>query len=178
MAKTPSVRLVIDASVAGRAGDRQRLHPAGKRCRDFLDEVRTVCHRVVMTPEIREEWRRHQFSFARKWRVRMFASRKVDSIGLDADDSIAPRLERLEASEKQRDRMLKDCLLIDAALGADGYVVSLDDKAKRLFRGASESLAELKRIVWVNPDRPEEDTITWLQDGAPRLSERMLGWRE
>ena len=174
MPKTPSRRLVIDASIAGRAGDRRRLHPAGKRCRDFLEAVLVICHRMVLTSEIADEWSKHQLSFARKWRTRMYARKKVDRVELEHDNALPRRLERVETTDRERREMLKDRLLVEAAMATDGCVASLDDRARKLLGRASEHVTELKGIVWVNPDRPEEHAIAWLESGATPERERML----
>ena len=174
MPKSPSRRLVIDASVAARAGDRRRLHPEGKRSRDFLAQVLVICHRMVLTSQIGDEWREHQQSFARKWRKWMYARKKVDCIDVEHDETLRRRIERVGATDKEREEMLKDCLLIEAALATDRRVASLDEKARNMLGRASEHVAELKRIVWVNPNRPEEHPITWLEKGAGLERERML----
>jgi hypothetical protein len=118
MPKPPSRRLVIDASIAARAGDRKKLHPAGQACRDFLEAVLTICHRMVLTSAIGKEWSDHQRSFATKWRVRMYA--------------------------------------------------------RSLFARACGHVAELERIVWVNPERPEETPMLWLERGAKPEAKRTL----
>ena len=48
--------LVIDASVARAAGGAEATAQVSRECRDFLSTVLTVCHQIVMTPEISEEW--------------------------------------------------------------------------------------------------------------------------
>ncbi len=53
-----SKRLVVDASVAGAAGAAE--HALSKTSRDFLQEVLTICHQIVMTPRILAEWKRHR----------------------------------------------------------------------------------------------------------------------
>ncbi|HUT92246.1 MAG TPA: hypothetical protein VMY37_22315 [Thermoguttaceae bacterium] len=175
MPKSPSRRLVIDASIAGTAGDKRKLHSAGKRCRDFLEAVLVICHRMVWTPEIGKEWSKHQSSFSRKWRTRMYARKKVDCVELPDEDTLWRRLETVEATDEAREEMLKDCLLIEAAMATDGCVASLDDRARRLLGRASEHVSELRGIVWVNPDQPEEHAIAWLEGGARPETGRMLG---
>ncbi|HLG99155.1 MAG TPA: hypothetical protein VKX49_22785 [Bryobacteraceae bacterium] len=54
MAKKISRRLVIDASVARSAT--MSNDSTSTACREFLQEVLRVCHRVVLTPEIEQEW--------------------------------------------------------------------------------------------------------------------------
>ena len=176
MARTPSRRLVIDASVARAAGGEESIHPTGTKCRDFLEAVRTICHRVVMTPEIRDEWHEHQSSFARKWRVRMAARRKVCNVEPYRDESLLGRLQRAARSEKEHEAMLDDWHLVEAAMTTDWSVASLDQKVRQLLGPASAGVAELKRIVWVNPDQSEENCIGWLEHGAKPEKQRKLGW--
>ncbi len=52
-----SKRLVIDADVAQGAGGKNATHPRAKHCRDFLNTVLSLRHRVVMTEKISNEWK-------------------------------------------------------------------------------------------------------------------------
>ena len=71
---------------------------------------------------------------------------------------------------------LKDFLLIKAALGTDKIIVSLDEKARKPFKIAAIQVNELKDIVWINPDKIEEEKpIEWLENGAEAESDRLLG---
>lgn len=175
MAKKTSKRLVIDASVAGATGAEDAIHPATKQCRQFLTAVLEICHRLVMTPEIADEWRRHQSPFTRRWRRRMTARKKVDPYDPPTDDALADRLRRLAFTDKEREAMSKDMLLIHAAMAADQRIVALDDKARRLFSRAAADVATLRNLVWVNPDGTDEGLLDWLKDGAPAEAERTLG---
>jgi hypothetical protein len=68
--------------------------------------------------------------------------------------------------------MTKDLCLIEAALATDKIVISLDDNtARKFFSEASVKIDELKDIVWVNPDKvDEEQPIEWLRNGALKIS--------
>jgi len=70
VAKVPFPVLVIDASIAHAAGVTSK-HPTDQKCCEFLQAVLDVCHRMVLTAPIREEWNKHQSGFARMWRVSM-----------------------------------------------------------------------------------------------------------
>jgi hypothetical protein len=175
MAKKHSRRLVIDADVASAAGGEDAVHPRSVHCRDYLEAVLANDHRLVITPEIRDEWARRQSNFSRSWRRRMYARKSVFALNVDASTSFVTRLKRLKCTKKQRDAMLNDVHLIDAALATDRTVSSLDGEARNLYARASLSLAELKSIVWVNPDAPAEEPIGWLQQGAKPERKRMLG---
>jgi ABC-type iron transport system FetAB ATPase subunit len=82
-------------------------------------------------------------------------------------------------SDKQRDAMAKDILLLEAALATDRRIVSLDENtARKYYTQAAKTIPKLREIVWVNPDKPEEQPIEWLQAGAPADDFRMLGHAE
>ncbi len=148
MAKKTSRRLVIDASVARACGKPESKHPTGTRCREFLETVKKISHRLVMTPDISEEWRKHQSATARKWRVQMYARKMVYWVEPDTDVSLARRLKRVKANAGERRAMLKDVRLIEAARATDHTVISLDDSARRLFARASDEVVELRELVW------------------------------
>jgi len=107
-----SRRIVVDASVARSAGETS--HPDSVLCREFLLAILKICHRVVLTPEIEREWRRHASRFSLRWLASMRSRRKVVDVSptitlaslLDGSRDLAGR--RLDAVEK-------DCLLVDAA---------------------------------------------------------------
>jgi hypothetical protein len=77
--RADSKLLVIDASVAHAAGWSD--HPDSSAGRHFLRAVLDVCHQMVLTPEVAEEWRRHQSKYTRTWRTEMYARKKVRSLG-------------------------------------------------------------------------------------------------
>jgi len=174
MAKTASRRLVIDACVAGQAGDRIRLRPEGKACREFLDAVLRVCHRIVTSEDIFSEWKEHAGSFAWKWLRCMAAAKKWERIAPQSMERLEQGVARTHATDAEREIMKKDLRLIDAALASDRCVVSLD-KVRTLFALTSATTAELRSVVWVNPDLPEDHPIEWLEQGAPAEEHRKLG---
>jgi hypothetical protein len=173
---TNSKRLVIDASVARSSGGEEATYPTSVYCRDFLQAVLDISHRVVMTPEIREEWNRHQSSFARTWLRTMVAKKKIDyRSDISANDELWNKIESIASSDKARDAMLKDFRLIEAALATDRTVISLDNTVRKLFDGAAVRVGELRTVVWVNPALPEEQPIDWLNNGANPERDRLLG---
>ena len=76
----PLPRLVIDASIAGAAG--QSATPTSKHCRDFLETVQTMNYPVALPPPLLDEWRKHATKSARIWLVRMLSKprRFVDEV--------------------------------------------------------------------------------------------------
>ena len=175
--KEPSKRLVIDASLARAAGPLEAPHPLARQCRQFLESVLTVCHRIVWTPEIKAEWDKHQSSHARRWLVAMRSRRKVVSIEVAADQELCDGLKRAAGSERASRDMLKDSHLLEAALAADQIVVSLDDRVQADFVAAAEGLKEVQPIVWENPGQSPDALCGWLARGAPRTATNTLGSR-
>ena len=169
--------LVIDASIARSAGGEDATDLKSVYCRDFLEAVVDLCHRVVMTPDIRDEWNKHQSKSARTWLRRMVAKKKLYACETVLDNELWSKVEDFTEFDHQREAMIKDIRLIEAALATDKIVISLDDKVRNLFSKAAEQVDELKDIVWVNPAKPEEKAIEWLEKGAEAEIERKLGFR-
>src|SRR6266568_2952163 len=103
-----SRRLVIDASVARAAGGEGTTHPTSKHCRDLLQAVLTICHRVVLTPDITQEWNTHQSRFARLWRVSMVARKKIYHANTAIDQELHHKIESSTVSARAQEAMRKD----------------------------------------------------------------------
>jgi hypothetical protein len=131
-----------------------------------------------MTPEIGEEWNQNQSSFARRWRRSMVARKKVVVLDRVASEPLRRKVDALAVKEKAREAMMKDIHLIEAALASDLRVASLDEEARGLLTAAAQEIRELKKVVWVNPDKSEEQPIVWLEEGAKAEHDRRLGFTE
>ena len=140
MADRISKLLVVDSSVVHAAGTNEDADSSTTR--QFLNWALEICHRVVMTGEIREEWGRHQSKFSRRWRVAMYARKKVVEVQVTIDEHFRERVSGQGRSPEQRAAVLKDLHLIEA----DRIIVSLDETARMLFQ-----VQELNSIIWVNP---------------------------
>ena len=170
-----SKRLVIDADVARASGSETATHPRAEHCRDFLNAVLLLSHRIVMTEKINNEWKNHQSRFARRWRVSMDARNKIDRINPPENEELRDKVTGTAGNEGEIEAMQKDFHLLQAALVTDQTIISLDETVRQLFKQASQQVGEIRNIIWVNPDRTtEEQPITWLQNGAPPESHRQL----
>src|SRR5437016_1351946 len=149
MAKVRSRVLVIDASIARAAGD-VSMHPTSRNCREFLQAVLKLCHRMAMTEAIQAEWNKHQTRFARGWRTSMVARRKVEFIEVASHLSLEKRIERAVVDKYLAVIIEKDRRLIEAALAAEKRVISLDDHVRKHLRDHRSKLPELRPICWVN----------------------------
>ncbi len=171
-----SRRLVIDASIAHASGGEEATFPTSKNCRDFLIAVRAICHRVVMTTAIIEEWNNHQSNFARRWRVSMEARKKVNRVNAPVNNKLRDKIKKITATEKDCEAMLKDIHLVEAAKATEQSVASLDETVRNLFASISRRVGEFRSIVWVNPDKIEEQPMSWLENGAKPEKKRLLGF--
>lgn len=139
--------LVVDASVAHSAGGTE--NPMSSCCREALLAILKICHRLVMTEAIREEWRRHASDLATKWLASMYARKKVhwcNAVRLSHVDEACARL-----SVAEQDGLRKDLLLLEAACAADGIIVTRDDTIQAIWRKCHDRLGVPKPITWINP---------------------------
>ena len=178
MREKTSRRLVVDASVVRAAGGEEATHPTSKDCRDFLKAVLDICHRIVITPDIEEEWKKHLSNYSRTWLTTMTSRKKVVKLGDVWNQKLREMVEEQAESKRERTEMLKDSLLVEAALTTDKAIVSCDDNARRFFNRLAGIMNELKRVVWVNPSREDEYVIEWLEKGAKFEKSRSLGSNE
>ncbi len=178
MADKVSKRLVIDASVARAAGGEDATYPKSVYCRDFLEAVLDLSHRVVMTPDIRDEWNKHQSKSARIWLRRMVAKKKLCPCDIAVDNDLWCQVEAIAESDKEREVMVKDLRLVEAAIATDRTVISLDDKVRKCFAKVAVDVDPLKDIIWVNPAQIAEQPLDWLQNGAEPEIERSLGFQK
>jgi predicted nucleic acid-binding protein len=172
--KPGSKRIVVDASIARSAGMTQ--HPVSRSCREFLESFLRICHRVVMTSEVREEWKKHRSRFSTSWLASMTARRKVEVCNPNIDPVMADKLKQARLTEKKEAAIQKDAHLLEAALATDSAVASLDEEVRSLLSGVSKHWGRIKPIVWVNPAKPDDKALSWLSAGAPADKARMLGF--
>ncbi len=175
MGTKQSRRLVIDASVARSCGSKEAIYPTSVNCRDFLLTALEVCHRVVMTPDLRQEWDKHQSRFAKEWLRQMIARKKLEALPkIETDKDLWSSIEKNAENDSQRFEMVKDLCLVEAAIATDQTIISLDETIRFLFSQVSDRIDILQAILWVNPDKPQEDCLEWLINGATPDTKRCL----
>lgn len=172
MAKRRTRRLVIDADVLQSAGESE--HPVSSACRSYLMTVLSVGHHIVMTEAIQEEWRRHRSTYSRKWLTQMWGRKRIYRVEGERDVTLREQAERV-LPDDQREDVVHDIHLIEAAIATDRLVSSRDETARRVFKIASNDIRVIVEIVWVNPTRACEEPIEWLRNGARAESHRRLG---
>ena len=157
-------RLVIDSDVARSAGTKE--DPISQSCREVLQAVLDICHKVVLTEDIFAEWKRHRSNFTFIWLRSMMARKKQIILKEVNNDDLRARIDALSLDEQTLDIIKKDLHLVEAALETDHIIISRDETARALFQEASEEIGGLKRIVWINPTHEEEHVQDWLSEGA------------
>lgn len=155
--------LVIDASVASSAGLTE--HPDSKSCRDFLWNVLQICHKVVMTDAIFDEWQRHSSYITRLWFNAMHSNNKVLDKGNLLNEGLRNKVDAT-CDDQNRENVMKDIHLIEASLEANAIIISKDNRARRAYKRISLTMDEIEKILWVNPVEDLEESIDWLEKGA------------
>ena len=128
-----------------------------------------------MTPDLEDEWDRRQSNFAAEWRVAMETEGLVCGVSPVNDQNLRRRILSTAQSTNKCRTLKKDLHLIEAAKATDDTVSSLDKKVKDLLREAAHVVREIRAIIWVNPEREEDDPILWLKRGAPADPDLKLG---
>ena len=176
MRSRDSKQLVVNASVARAAGGVEATASVSISCTEFLETFRDECpHHVVMTPELSEEWEENQSKFAATWLRSMIARKRFDYEDPPVNQALRDEIEGTATRETEIEVMRKDFHLLEAARSTDQAIISLDETIRRLFARASQPVGEIRDIVWVNPERmEEEEPIEWLKNGAPPNDHRKL----
>ena len=148
-----------------------------KASRDCLKSISEQGHLLVLSPELIDEWNKHQSRFARRWRVEMTSRDLVRDIPSPVDSNLRTRLQSTVENQDPGvwKAMEKDCLLIEAALATGKIVLSFDEKVRGHFERSSKDVAELHSIMWANPSHPAEGVVTWILAGCERTQDRCLG---
>jgi hypothetical protein len=108
----------------------------------------------------------------------MEARKKVHRANPGRNTRLRKKIEHFAFRKKDRDAMLKDIHLIEAAMAADHIIASLDESARGLFVSMSKKIGEVGNILWVNPGKDGETPVLWLQYKAKREKKRLLGFKE
>jgi len=188
VAKKASRRLVVDASVARSATLSD--NPTSTACREFLQAILEVCHRIVLSPEIYREWERHALQsqtvaelrrtrFLANWMVAMSRRKggKILRVRVDRDDALRTKINRLGLPDASRQEISDDLHLIEGALVFDRIVISRDDSVRDLLRGVAGSCPEFAKVAWCNPVDVGEEGLEWLRAGARTVKAWQLGSR-
>jgi hypothetical protein len=176
-AATPRARhLVVDADVLQSASEKSGDAKA-VACRKALEAIRQVRHFVVQTPRLEEEWDNHASEYSLDWLVQMESRRRVVHAAQEPETGLQGALQKLVVTPEVLAIMVKDCHLLEAALAADRVVISKDEKAYAHFYRASDSIRQIRPVMWASPMRVADECATWLLAGAKPETKRQIGRR-
>jgi hypothetical protein len=139
--------LVIDASIAQSSGETE--HPVSKICREALNCILKICHHIILTRTIREEWKHHKSKFARKWLCAMYARKKIKNI----EDAALPEVTIKQSNVSQNDLigLEKDLPLIQGACAGDGIIITRDEEITKIWSRCREHIKTPQFVRWINP---------------------------
>ena len=171
------VALVIDASIARATGEVTSRSDLSRSLHHLLNAIQAGSFYVVFDSELKAEWARHQSNFARTWRTKMFSSKRLRILDVDADAELRTSCEAIALSDVQFLALWKDFHLVELALATDKRVLSTDQRIAEILHPLARNIKTLRKICWVNPTPPDSDTLKWLAAKAPLDDFRMLGYR-
>lgn len=173
MIQVVRAHIIVDASVARSVGEPAR-HPAAIACLRFARalEKRSCDSGVLMTPSIRQEWRKHASSTMTKWLVAMEQKKRLRS---EDDKPVRDLREKVEQIEDEgiKAAIAKDLLLSEAAILNRCPVASLDEKQRRYLRELDSAASTLRNVQWFNPIA-DQDWETWVIEGCQETSVYLL----
>lgn len=144
--------LVVDSDVLQASGISEK--DRSKQCREVLEKIMEICHRVIVTKKIRKEWEEHFSSYSYKWYDSMVSRGKIVSVKIGTElPELEKKLDTIKIEKGIRNIIQKDLFLIEAANSADGIIVTCDDRFKLHFTKLQQALDFNKEIVWINPMR-------------------------
>jgi len=145
MKAVKSRRLVIDTAVVCAASESEEY--VSSACRNALLAIRDICHKAVMTDEIKLEWDKHMSRFSRKWRVSMTIRKKSP----EYVNPVKVKIDTNSLSDKDFKTVEKDIILLEAAFAADRTIVTLDDKFQKVLAKTPQGPQIIRSIKWINP---------------------------
>lgn len=173
--KRKNIKLVIDTNIAQSYSESTNARSIA--CRAFLNAVRDLEYRIVMSPDLAEEWKRHRSRAFVIW-LKGIYSRKLQYDIEDVENaSLREKISQFAPSDKDRQEMLKDVLLLEAALVTDERIASMNELDRERFQKISRFIKEIQNISWVNPEIEAEKAIEWLENNAPIEAWRQLGYQ-
>jgi hypothetical protein len=86
------------------------------------------------------------------------------------------KIEQHSHNAEDREEMLKDVHLLEAALTTDKLIISLNEVDRKRFQAIAQKIGEIRALIWVNPVLVEEQCIVWLENRCPAEKQRQLGY--
>lgn len=176
--------LVVDASVMRAAGGEEATDPAPAHARDALKAILTICHRICVSPELREEWKRHRSRFAKRWLTQMYAAGKVLSCEPPSCSAILADIRSFHSiTQSDIAAVEKDIHLIAVALATGQAVLSWDKRVAVAIRKVcadrkTVTSKAVAHVLWIDPVTDSDALQAWLSETGPAQPYWQLGITE
>lgn len=133
--------LAVDASILGGA------NKSSGACARTLEDIMLICHRVLVSKDVLDEWTKHQTAYAKKWRAMMYGKKKLLPVAAD-NTAIKAEIEANVPMQNTAEKraMLKDAHLLAVALAGDGLLLTAD---LRLHNLCEKHGVQTGRIEWL-----------------------------
>jgi len=165
-------RLVIDANIAYSAGTSEV--PSSFYSRVCLDVILRDEHIAVFNRVLRQEWKNHASVHARRWQVAMEQRRRIeDAEGDEFKDLLDRACARLEGATWEN-ALRKDFHLVQSALATDRILLSNESRLPSHLKASCETVPELRKLFFANPQREQDVCIRWIKAGARRETHRRI----
>ena len=178
-------RIVVDADIARSASDRSADEVALICCRT-LECFDRGGHHLAMSAPLLQEWLKpredrpagayYASRFSYTWLANMRSRRRIFQVDPSKTPSMLDQvIQALGAQQNPtfRGEIEKDIHLADAALAADGRVISCDRAFRRRLARAGGQVEQLRPLLWLHPQ--DHNAPDWLLADAPDLPEYRLG---
>ena len=156
------------------AGGLEASDPVPSHSRNALLAILTLCHRVCLSPDLSEEWKRHQSRLARRWLTQMYANRKIITCAPSPCDHILADIRSFRTSTPSDITAVeKDIHLAAAALTTDDRtILSNDNRVAVAIRKVCSDTGTvtsrtIARILWINPVADHDPLRIWLSEQGP-----------
>ncbi|HET7505735.1 MAG TPA: hypothetical protein VFK02_32165 [Kofleriaceae bacterium] len=153
--------IVVDADVLRGASSTDGGPPAGARCRRALQDILTICHRAVVSPDLENEYNRHASNYGMRWRAAMAHRGKLVPTPATETGRARGWKQSKHFTTTERAVVDKDLHLVLAAWETKAVVLSGDDRVRGLFA----RLPDLADLGWARI--ADDDLYNWLRNGAP-----------
>ncbi|NUQ86581.1 MAG: hypothetical protein HUU11_17915 [Anaerolineales bacterium] len=158
--KTTSRRIVVDADVKSKCGGLQKSANDADftPIREVLQSMLDVCHRVVLSDDLKSEMDARGGQWFMRWLRMMKVRRKVVWLSPGVDDLFKRIARDRTIDAERRRRIAKDAHVLNLAIAADGLLLSCDDVLRRDWQGLPDRHQPQRRVAILNPEKQTPTT--------------------
>ena len=156
--------------------------PVPAHARNALKAILDICHRVCLSSDLSEEWKRHQSRYSRRWLTQMYANRKVVTCEPPSCKHLVEDIRSFHlTTESDIAAVEKDIHLIAAALTTSHRtILSWDNRVAAVIRKVCVDTKTVTNkavapVLWINPIADHDSLRAWLSETGPAQPHWPLG---